>query len=68
MIDISSFEVLLDFLARLHLLEVHNFLIRNHFISNLLLDSLKFKIPLKLQGKAKKLVMHSTLTSLPGSS
>ena len=31
---------------------VHDFLIRNHFISNLVLDSLKFKKLLEIQEKS----------------
>ena len=40
---------------------------RNHFTSNLVLDSLKFKKLLELIGKAKKLRKNSKLKSLPGS-
>ena len=51
----------------LNFLLLHVFLIRNEFISSLVLDSLKFKKLLELQRKAKKLQINSTLKSLPGS-
>ena len=43
---------------------VHAFFIRNHFISNVILESIKFKKLLTLQGKRKETFLASS-TSKP---
>ena len=52
---LSKGQSLTGGMSLIFLFLINVFFIRNHFISNLVLDSLKFKKPLELQGRAKKL-------------